>query len=91
MFSPAALDEATSALDMESEQAIREALGLLMRGRTVLAIAHRLATLSSFDRIIVLQDGRFAQDGSPRRLMMRPGLYRELIEGELNRLTTQAA
>lgn len=85
------LDEATSALDVESEDAIREALGRLMRGRTVLAIAHRLSTLSSFDRIIVLQAGTIVQDGSPGKLMVRPGLYRELIEGELSRLAPQAA
>ena len=51
------LDEATSALDSESEESIREALGRLMRGRTVIAIAHRLSTVRNFDRIVVLQDG----------------------------------
>ena len=85
------LDEATSALDAESEEAIREALDRLMRGRTVIAIAHRLSTLSSFDRIIVLQAGEIVQDGSPDKLMVHPGLYRELIEGELSRLAPQAA
>jgi len=85
------LDEATSALDVESEDAIREALGKLMRGRTVLAIAHRLSTLSTFDRIVVMQAGTIAQDGAPGKLMMNPGLYRELIEGELNRLAPRAA
>ena len=49
------LDEATAALDSESEEAIREALGRLMRGRTVIAIAHRLATLRNFDRVVMLQ------------------------------------
>ena len=58
------LDEATSALDSESEEAIREALGRLMRGRTVIAIAHRLSTLRNFDRIVVLQ-GRQDDRGWP--------------------------
>src|SRR5207244_1698722 len=69
------LDEATSALDSESEEAIREALVRLMRGRTVIAIAHRLSTLRSFDRIIVLREGRIDQDGPPDKLMRRDGPY----------------
>src|SRR3989442_1727825 len=66
------LDEATSALDSESEEAIREALDRLMHGRTVIAIAHRLSTLRNFDRIVVLEDGRVAQDGPPDKLMRPP-------------------
>ena len=61
------LDEATSALDTESEEAVRQALDRLMRHRTVIAIAHRLATLRNFDRIVVLQAGRIIEDGPPRR------------------------
>ena len=74
------LDEATSALDSESEEAIRAALGSLMRDRTVIAIAHRLSTVRSFDRIVVLQAGRVVQDGTPQQLMRREGLYRELVQ-----------
>jgi ATP-binding cassette subfamily B protein len=85
------LDEATSALDIDSEEAIREALSRLMRGRTVIAIAHRLSTLRSFDRIVVLQEGHVDQDGPPDKLMRREGLYRELIKREMSRLTKQAA
>src|SRR5579871_853317 len=85
------LDEATSALDSESEEAIREALGRLMHGRTVIAIAHRLSTVRDFDRIIVLQAGRVVQDGPPDQLMRRKGLYRELVQRELERLARQAA
>jgi ATP-binding cassette, subfamily B, bacterial len=73
------LDEATSALDSESEEAIRQAFGHLMRDRTVIAIAHRLSTVRAFDRIIVLHDGRIVQDGSPSELMRREGLYRDLL------------
>ena len=85
------LDEATSALDSESEEAIREALGRLMQDRTVIAIAHRLSTLRSFDRILVLQEGRLHEDGPPDTLMRRKGLYRELVMREMNRLSKQAA
>jgi len=73
------LDEATSALDSESERAIQDALDRLMQGRTVIAIAHRLATLKSFDRIIVMDRGRIVDDGAPGVLAMRPGPYRELL------------
>src|SRR5262249_7278728 len=59
------LDEATSALDSESEEEIRQALDRLMRGRTVIAIAHRLSTLRSFDRIVLMQAGQIVQDGPP--------------------------
>jgi ATP-binding cassette, subfamily B, bacterial len=73
------LDEATSALDSESERAIQDALDVLMQGRTVVAIAHRLATLKSFDRIIVMDRGRIVDDGPPRVLALRPGPYRDML------------
>ncbi len=85
------LDEATSALDSESEEAIREALGRLMRGRTVIAIAHRLSTVRNFDRVIVLQLGKVIQDGPPDLLVRREGLYRQLVQREMDRLNSQAA
>jgi ATP-binding cassette subfamily B protein len=69
------LDEATSALDTESEQSIQEALARLFKGRTVIAIAHRLSTLDSFDRIVVLERGRIIEDGAPRRLLQSLGAY----------------
>jgi ATP-binding cassette subfamily B protein len=69
------LDEATSSLDTESEQAIQEALSRLFKGRTVLAIAHRLSTLDAFDRIVVLDRGRIVEDGPPRRLLQTKGVY----------------
>ena len=69
------LDEATSALDTESEQSIQEALMRLVKNRTVIAIAHRLSTLNSFDRIIVLERGRIIEDGPPGDLLRRNGPY----------------
>src|ERR1700716_1285220 len=85
------LDEATAALDSESEEAIREALARLMRGRTVIAIAHRLATLRNFDRVVMLQAGRIIEDGPPDILMQGRGPYRELVAREMGRLATHAA
>jgi ATP-binding cassette subfamily B protein len=85
------LDEATAALDGESEEAIREALSRLMRGRTVIAIAHRLATLRSFDRVVVLQGGRIIEDGPPDILVQGRGPYRELVAREMGRLASHAA
>ncbi|MEI7712830.1 MAG: ABC transporter ATP-binding protein [Rhodospirillales bacterium] len=73
------LDEATSALDSESEQAIQAALDRLMTGRTVIAIAHRLSTLRSFDRIIVMDRGCIVDDGAPDELAGRAGPYRDLL------------
>ncbi len=85
------LDEATSALDVDSEELIREALSRLMRGRTVIAIAHSLPTLRSYDRIVVLQEGQVVQDGPPDHLMQRDGLYRRLVMREMGRLSRKAA
>ncbi len=73
------LDEATSALDTESEQAIQGALDILMEGRTVVAIAHRLSTLRNFDRIVVMDQGAVIDDGSPAELSARPGPFRDLL------------
>ena len=85
------LDEATAALDSESEEAIREALSRLMRGRTVIAIAHRLATLRNFDRVVMLQGGRIIEDGPPDIPVQGKGPYRELVAREMGRLATHAA
>ena len=69
------LDEATSSLDTESEQSIQEALSRLFKGRTVIAIAHRLSTLDAFDRILVLDRGHIIEDGAPRGLLQTRGAY----------------
>src|ERR1700722_878785 len=73
------LDEATSALDSESEASVQQALNRLAAGRTVIAVAHRLSTLRDFDRIIVMQDGKVIDEGTPDELANRPGPYLDLL------------
>jgi ATP-binding cassette, subfamily B, bacterial len=85
------LDEATSSLDSESEEAIRQALARLMRGRTVIAIAHRLSTLRAFDRILVMRDGTIVQDGSPDELMRSGGPYHDLVRQQTLQIAKKAA
>ncbi len=77
------LDEATSALDTESEEHVQRALDRLMVGRTVIAVAHRLSTLRNFDRIVVMQDGRIAEDGSPAQLERQNGLYSQFLNRQM--------
>ena len=72
------LDEATSDLDAESEFFVQQALSELMRNRTVLVIAHRLATVRKADRIVVIHEGRIAEDGAHEELLARNGIYRKL-------------
>jgi ATP-binding cassette subfamily B protein len=74
------LDEATSALDAESEIAVQAGLETLMKGRTTLVIAHRLATIRSADRIIVMDGGRIVEEGTHQNLVARGGLYARLAE-----------
>jgi subfamily B ATP-binding cassette protein MsbA len=74
------LDEATSALDAESEHHVQEAMSDLMRGRTVIVIAHRLSTLRSADQFVVMQHGRIAEIGQHDELFSRDGLYRRLYD-----------
>ncbi|RYY69620.1 MAG: ATP-binding cassette domain-containing protein, partial [Comamonadaceae bacterium] len=72
------LDEATSALDSESENEIQRALMRLMDGHTVIAVAHRLSTVSAFDRILVMVNGCIVEDGPPDTLRARGGVYARL-------------
>lgn len=78
-FSPIlVLDEATSALDSEIEAAIQENLLELMQGKTAIAIAHGLSTISALDRLVVINQGKIVQQGSHEQLAAAAGLYAEL-------------
>ncbi len=72
------LDEATSALDSETEGVVQDALSALMEGRTVVAIAHRLSTIARMDRIVVMDRGRIAEQGTHAALLAEGGLYADL-------------
>ena len=78
------LDEATSALDSESERLIQEALSNLMKDRTAIVIAHRLSTVASLDRIVVLKDGKITESGTHDDLISKDGEYAKLWERQTN-------
>jgi ATP-binding cassette subfamily B protein len=77
------LDEATSALDSTTEKEIQKSLWELMKGKTCIVIAHRLSTLIDMDRILVLNDGKIAQDGSHQELLSKEGIYKNLWENQI--------
>ena len=72
------LDEATSSVDTETEELIQDALRVLLRGRTAIVIAHRLSTVQHADRIVVLERGAIAAQGTHAELMRQGGLYSSL-------------
>jgi len=82
------LDEATSSLDTETEKKIQDALRKLTRGRTTIAIAHRLSTLRNCDRLLVIEEGRLAEVGSHKELMAKKGIFHKLvsIQTELSKI-----
>ena len=82
------LDEATSALDAESEKLVQDALDHLMQDRTTIVIAHRLATVRSADRIIVMDEGRIVEQGDHDSLIVKNGLYARLAELQFSNVET---
>ena len=74
------LDEATASLDVENETAIQEALSRLIMDKTVLIIAHRMRTVSSADKIVVLKDGAVAEQGSPAQLLHKGGIFAHMVQ-----------
>ena len=72
------LDEATSALDSKSEKYIQQSLQKIMEGKTVIAVAHRLSTLKNMDKIVVIENGKIIEEGSPKQLLKNQGKYAKL-------------
>jgi len=83
------LDEATSSVDTETELLIRDALSVLMRGRTTIAIAHRLSTIQDMDRILVLHKGRLRESGTHQELLAQRGIYHRLYELQFKNATVE--
>ena len=74
------LDEATSSVDTETEMVIRDALRVLMAGRTTIAVAHRLSTIQDMDKILVIHKGRLREQGTHQALLAQRGIYFKLFE-----------
>ena len=79
------MDEATSSVDTETEQEIQKALDNLVRGRTTIAIAHRLSTLRRADRLVVMEHGQLVEQGQHQELLDRQGAYWRLYEAQARR------
>ena len=74
------MDEATSFLDVENESKIQKALSELIKNKTVIIIAHRMRTIANADKIIVLDEGRIAEQGSPEELLVQNGLFKKMVD-----------
>ena len=74
------LDEATSFLDVENETKIQRALSVLIKNKTVIIIAHRMRTIANADKIVVLDDGKIAEQGSPEELLAQDGLFKRMVD-----------
>jgi len=74
------LDEATASMDAESETLVQDALSVLLKDKTVMVIAHRMRTVANADKIVVLDDGKVSEMGTPAELMKKGGLYAHLVE-----------
>lgn len=73
-------DEATASVDPENEHLIQAAISELTKGKTIIAIAHRLATIEQADQILVVDDGQIVQQGTHEELLQVPGRYRDFID-----------
>ena len=77
------MDEATASLDVDNESLIQEALSKLIKNKTVMIIAHRMRTVDGVDKIVVLKDGVVAESGTPEELKMQNGIYKHMIDLQL--------
>ena len=80
------LDEPTSALDAESEAQVMESLARLRKGRTTVIVAHRMETVKSVDKVLVLGEGRLVESGSPEKLAVSGGYFQRIVDGNTSLL-----
>lgn len=80
------LDEATASMDAENETLIQQALSVLLHGKTVLVIAHRMRTIANVDKVVVLEQGRVAETGTPEELLKKKGLFYRLATVQCRQL-----
>lgn len=77
------MDEATASLDVDNESLIQESISKLIQNKTVIIIAHRMRTVDSVDKIVVLKDGKVAESGTPDDLKKRNGIYKHMLEVQM--------